>query len=234
MRVPNSSERKEITKWLQKIHQQIGHRDNHTLVRLLKQRGTHPWVLKMATEHRCSACEESRPLALRHITSSYENVPGAILEIDGMHWQHPVTGRHARCQFMVDVGSTRERSTRNNQTSECKKSLLKDWFVHRGRPRLVRMDPDGCYMSNEMLDTLHHDLGINTEVIPGEAPWKLPITGVTMKLVKRTAHIYALDQGLDASCQECLLHAVVAHSRLLKHGGYTPLQLLLGHEPAPI
>ena len=47
-----------------------------------------------------------------------------------MHWQHPVTGRHARCQFMVDVGSlapmvtvfeeTRERSTRNNQTSECK------------------------------------------------------------------------------------------------------------------
>ena len=59
----------------------------------------------MAHDHRCSACEESKPLALRHITSSYENVPGAILEIDGIHWQHPVTGRHARCQFMVDVGS---------------------------------------------------------------------------------------------------------------------------------
>ena len=220
-----------------------GHRDNRTLVRLLKQRGTHPRVLKMATEHRCSACEESRPPVLRHITSSYENVPGAILEVDGMHWQHPVTGRHARCQFMVDVGSrapmitvfeeTRERSTRNNQTSECKESLLKDWFVHRGRPRLVRMDPDG-YMSNEMLGTLHNDLGINTEVIPGEAPWKLSITGVSMRLVKRTAHNYALDQGRDASCQECLLQAVMAHSRLLKHGGYTPLQLLFGHEPAPI
>ena len=102
---PTASERKEITNWLQKIHQQIGHLDNRTLVRLLKQRGTHPWVLKMAHDHRCSACEESKPLALRHITSSNENVPGAILEIDGMHWQHPVTGRHARCQFMVDVGS---------------------------------------------------------------------------------------------------------------------------------
>ena len=33
------------------------------------------------------------------------------------------------------------------------------------------MDPEGCYMSNEMLDTLHHDLGTNTEVILGEAPW---------------------------------------------------------------
>ena len=87
------------------------------------------------------------------------NIPGAILEIDGMHWQHPVTGCHARCQFMVDIGSrapmvtvfeeTRERSTRNNQTKECKESLLKDWFVHRKRPRLIRTYPDGCYMSNE-------------------------------------------------------------------------------------
>ena len=180
----------------------------------------------MGFEDCCSACEESRLLALRHITSSYENVPGAILEIDGMHWQHPVTGRHARCQFMVDVGSrapmitvfdaTRERSTRNSQTSERKESLSKDWFVHRGKPRLIRMDPDGCYMSNQ----LHHDLGINTEVILGEASWKWSITGVIMRLVKRTAHIYALDQGRDASCQECLLQDVMAHSRLLKHGGY--------------
>ena len=49
-----------------------------------------------------------------------------------------------------------------------------------------------------------------------------------MRLVKRTAHIYALDQGRDASCQECL------HSSLLKLGGYTPLQHLFGYEPAPI
>ena len=131
-----------------------------------------------------------------------------------MHGQHPVTGRHARCQFM--------------------ESLLKDWFVHRGRLRLIRMGPDGCYMSNEMLDTLHHDLGINTEVTPGEAPWKLSITGVIMKLVKRTAHIFALDQGRETSCQACLLQAVMAHPRLVKHGGYTPLQLLFGHESAPI
>ena len=33
---PTASERKEITNWLKKIHQQIGHRDNRTLVRLLK------------------------------------------------------------------------------------------------------------------------------------------------------------------------------------------------------
>ena len=41
---PNPRERKEINIWFQEIHQQSGHRDNRTLVRLLKQRGTHPWV----------------------------------------------------------------------------------------------------------------------------------------------------------------------------------------------
>ena len=228
---PNSPDRKEITNTnlLQK---------NRNLVRLLKQRGTHPWFLKMATEHHCSACEESRPPALRHITSSYENVPGAILEIDGMRWQHPVTCRHPRCQFMVDVGSrapmitvfeeTRDRSTRNSQTSECKESLLKDWFVHRGRPRLIRTDPDGCYMSNEMLDTLHHDLGINIEVIPGKTLKNVDYgchheTGET-----NSTHLRVGSGERDASCQECLLQVVMARSRLLEHGGYTPLQLLFG------
>ena len=41
---PNSSCRKGITNWSEKIHQH--------LVRLLKQRGAHPWVLKVATERR--------------------------------------------------------------------------------------------------------------------------------------------------------------------------------------
>ena len=83
----------------------------------------------------------------------------------------------------------------------------------------------GCCLSNEMLNTLHHDLKLNTVIIPGETPWKLSITGIIMKLIKRTTHIYALDQGRDASCQECLLQAVMAHSRLVKHGGYHLLSL---------
>ena len=33
--------------------------------------------------------------------------------------------------------------------------------------------PDGCHMSNEMLNTLHHDLRLDTEVLPSEAPWTL-------------------------------------------------------------
>ena len=66
---------------------------------------------------------------------------------------------------------------------------------HRGRPRLLRMDPDGAYMSNDMLKMLQEEIAIDTEVIPAEAPWRLSITGTISNLIKRTATLYALDQG---------------------------------------
>ena len=68
---PTASERRGITNWLLKIHRQIRHRDNRKLVRLLKQRGTHPWLLKMAHEHRCSSCEAAVKFE-RHIKPRIE------------------------------------------------------------------------------------------------------------------------------------------------------------------
>ena len=49
-------------------------------------------------------------------------------------------------------------------------------------------------MGTEMLNKLHNDLGIDTEVIPGETLWRLSTTGVNVRLVKRTCSYYALDQ----------------------------------------
>ena len=89
--------------------------------------------------------------------------------------------------------------------------------AYRGRHRLIRMDPDGCYMSTEMLNTLHNDLGIDTDVIPGDCP------------SQESFFTCALDQGRATSCQECLIQAVMS-----QHGAYTPVQLLFGHESAPI
>ena len=72
--------------WLLKLHRQIGHRNNRTLVRLLRDRGTHPAVLRMAEQLQCDACNEARPPTLRHVVAAYETRPGYVLEIDGLHW----------------------------------------------------------------------------------------------------------------------------------------------------
>ena len=134
---PTASERKEITNWLKKIHQQIGHRDNRTLVRLLKQRGTHLRVLKMAHDHRLqclwriqTTCPSSHHfLVWERSWSNFGNRWNALatpcdwsscsMSIYGWCWLHVL-------RFFSVFEETRERSNRNNQTAECKESLLKD------------------------------------------------------------------------------------------------------------
>ena len=125
---------KEVLVWLMKLHRQIGHHSNRTLIRLLKNRGTHPPVLKLAETCRCDACGEARPPTSRHAVASYEAKPGYILHIDGLHWQHPVTRRHTLCQLMAGVTShapmimvieeTTDHINKTNTTSEVDKSLL--------------------------------------------------------------------------------------------------------------
>ena len=60
-------------------------------------------------------------------------------------------------------------------------------------------------MGTEALTTRHNDLAIDTEVIPGETPWRLSTTGVNVGLVKWTAHTMRWTRVRAASCQECLL-----------------------------
>ena len=75
----------------------------------------------------------------------------------------------SRAPVITVFDDTVIRSTKNSTTAEAKKSLLQDWMHHRGRPRLLRMDPDGAYMSGEMLRMLQEEIAIDTEAIPAEA-----------------------------------------------------------------
>ena len=94
-------------------------------------------------------------------------------------WTHPVTGRNCRCQIMVDVcprspivtvfEESTSKITSNNSSEDCRKSLVKDWMAHRSRPKLLRLDPDGAYVSNNMLETIS-GLHLDVAVTPPEAP----------------------------------------------------------------
>eukprot|EP00969_Alexandrium_andersonii_P093246 4117292-Alexandrium_andersonii.AAC.1 len=39
-----------------------------------------------------------------------------------------------------------ERNNNKNAAAEVKQSLLRGWMQHRGRPPLLRVDPDGAYV----------------------------------------------------------------------------------------
>ena len=102
----------------------------------------------------------------------------------------------------------------------------------RPRPKLVRLDPDGAYVSNAMLELIT-GLNLDVQVTPPEAPWHLSVLGTVQQLVKRSASLHAGHEGRMSTCAERLHIRSTAHKGLLKRGGFTRCQLLLGHEPEP-
>ena len=104
------------------------------------------------------------------------------------------------------------------------------WMENRGRPKVVRLDPDKANMTNRMLDLLQC-LQQDVQVTPPEAPWHLSVLGVVSELLTRTDTLCALDDGRRSSCSECL---TIAHSRFLNRDGYAPFQLLCDLETEPV
>ena len=127
---------------------------------------------------------------------------------------------------------TLRRLTINNNTQECRDALIDGWMRDRPRPKLVRRDPDGTYVSNAMLELIT-GLNLDVQVTPPEAPWHMSVLGTVQKLMKRFASVHARDERRTSTCAERLHIASTAHNRLVKRGGFTRCQLLLGHEPEP-
>ena len=120
----------------------------------------------------------------------------------------------------------------NNNTQECRDALIDGWMRDRSRPKLVRRHPDGAYVSDAMLELII-GLNLDLQVNPPEAPCHLSVLGTVEQLEKRSASLHVRDEGRTSTCAERLHIASTAHNRLLKRGGCTRCQLLLGHEPEP-
>ena len=102
-------------------------------------------------------------------------------------------GVDSRCVTVRVMEETLRRLTSNNSTRECRDALIDGWMRDRPRPKLVRLDPDGAYVSNAMLELIT-GLNLDVQVTPPEAPWHLSVLGTVHQLVKRSASLHARDK----------------------------------------
>eukprot|EP00969_Alexandrium_andersonii_P062059 2734793-Alexandrium_andersonii.AAC.1 len=63
------------------------------------------------------------------------------------------------------------------------KSFYQDWVGHYGKPRVLRVDPEGAWMSRTTDSTLAED-DISLEPVPGEAHWQVGIVERAIGSVK--------------------------------------------------
>ena len=194
-------QRHDVDNWLKKLHRQFGHRSNRRLEEMLQRRGAHPTTLFLVKHFKCQACEGSQAPLKRNVVASYDARPGEVLEIDGTQRRHLITSATCRGRIMVDVGSrcvmvrvfeeTQQSPTSNNSTGECWDALIDGWMPERRRPKLVRLDPVGAYVSHPMVQVIA-GLNLDVQVTPREAPWHLCVLGIVQQLVKRSASLYAI------------------------------------------
>ena len=125
---------------------------------------------------------------------------------------------------------TPQRVTAINSTGECCDALIDGWTRDRPRPKNVRLDPDGAYVWNAMLDVIT-GLNLDVQVTPPEGLWHLSVGGIVQLLVQRSPSLYSMDEARVSARAVCLNTAGTSHNRLLKRGGLTPFQLLFGNKP---
>ena len=70
--------KKNIHLQLMKLHRATGHRNNQTLVGLLRNDGACKEVLELAAKLKCDACEEQATPGLQMMLSSVSHIPGRV------------------------------------------------------------------------------------------------------------------------------------------------------------
>ena len=148
-----------------KVHQSLGHPHNRTLSRILKDAGCREEVWRAAIHLKCHVCQRLRRPELEPVAASKGlPEPSEVILSDGLEWEHAVSHNMTQAILIMDEGShlvlsvvTKEvlHSVRlGNISGEMfRDSVVERWFPCFGRPKVIRVDPDGAFISNCLLYT---------------------------------------------------------------------------------
>ena len=126
--------------------------------------------------------------------------------------------------------ANREADLGNMIWPEVENFLLTTWFPTYGRPDMVRMDPEGCFRSNQFGDSIEA-MGMRVDQVPTEAHWRNGPAERMVELLKEAGSRQARRHP-DLSFDTLFGMISAAHADQYFHRGYTPAQLLMGQAAA--
>lgn len=229
--------KEETNRKLYLLHASTGHGPLRFLVQALERKGVHPEILKAAREFRCVVCEErSRPQP-RNLAALEPQPPKFdTLTADVGHFNHPISGEHYQFLLMVDEVSRFKvariilHGKKKHISAGQFLSVLKEaWISYFGRPRTLRVDPDGAFRSHELSEYCDRN-HIYLDIIPGEAHWKLGVCEKGLQSVKELLLKVFLEIP-DSTPEDALAECVRALNCREVVRGYSPVQHVLGRAP---
>ena len=145
-------------------------------------RNAHDLIIRAARTYHRPICAQHSRHPPRQVAATQLHAPMLCLDIHNFEWQHPQTRRKSRgtcivcCftyQHVIVIHEAREPNVEmgNCSAKEVIRALTLRWLPCFGRLRLVRTDPECCFIYRQQLHWLSEQRILGSSQ-PGEAHWR--------------------------------------------------------------
>ena len=222
---------------IRRLHRQFGHAPRKVLLNLLRAAKVDPQYLDGLRLLRCNECEENAPRRSAHSTSLPENyVFNHTLGIDLLEVTD-ATGTKFQVLNMICLGTCFQLAEIVRQgpgqasSAKCLEAIQRRWITWAGHPKALKCDRGlhnrgvlARYMAAHGVDVTHAPLETPEAIGRVERHGGI-IKGMARKVISQTQPRGWLEmqQVLDETC--------LTKNSLLRQGGYSPAQWVLGRAP---
>ena len=227
---------------LHRLHRAAGHPNNKSLARLCHDRGLPPWLVQMALNLKCQACEEVKKgeQLVLPVSVGERARPWQIIGLDVFELAFPSQYKKARFLIMVDLtmrlvsvyhlweGNLSDVGTDSGE--KLIQAFIEGWLLHKPKPEWVLADSQTSLCKGVFSEFLS-SIGVGLSVTAGQAHWQHGSTESMVKVLKSTMKRLRNEQPM-LKPSVCGHLAAAAQNNTDHIKGFTPVQWAYGCDPS--
>ena len=229
----------QLPRWmrsvLKRVHTNLGHPHNSTLVRQLAQANATPMALMGARALKCAVCDRLRPPRQQRPSKSVpitrrfnERVMLDLIFVKDM------TGETFTFLNQVDDATTYQILTLlpSREAQQINRALCLGWFRYFGLPEALLLDAEGAMKSFEF-EELMAQSGIQVRFVPPDAHFQLGKGERHGDIAREIMHRLIHQHGILGAESMDMVATMATHAKntLTRRAGASPAQWVLGQNP---
>ncbi|XP_057305251.1 uncharacterized protein LOC130642182 [Hydractinia symbiolongicarpus] len=223
-----SMNKTEKMKKAMKLHRQFAHAGKDKLLKLVKDSNLYDKEFLSCIEECCNDCEichkykrpYSRPVVGIPLANTFNQVICMDLKVYEHNKQHILHIIDAATRYSAGC------LIKSKHKDVIVSRVFRFWIAYFGSPSTILTDNGGEF-SNEVLQEMNEKLNIETKTTAGESPFSNGIVERHNKILAET--MFKTIEDTKCEPDVALAWALSAKNSLQNHGGYSPNQLVFGH-----
>lgn len=218
----------DVRKTALKLHRQFGHPTSEKLIKLINNAGMKNSELEQTIQKvtkECVVCfkfrkAKPRPVVSMPMASKFNEVIAMDLKAWGNKYFLVIIDLATRYCTATVIGDKR--------AATIIKTVFQSWIVTFGAPGKILTD-NGCEFNNEEMRTLGEAFNIKIMTTSAESPWSNGVCERLNAVIGNIVRKILADSKCDL--EVALAWAVSARNALTNYTGFSPNQLVFGHNP---